>query len=85
MDWSDASCTVDTATSSASHIERQDSGHSGGRWQFPCYRWLDPDKDDLCPYRTLVPRDPVPFADGDAAQRGALPRYLIIRSNKVPR
>ena len=54
-------------------IERQDSG---GRWQFPCYRWLDPDKDDLCPYRTLVPRDPVPFADGDAAQRGALPRYL---------
>jgi len=29
-------------------IERQDSG---GRWQFPCYRWLDPDKDDLCPYR----------------------------------
>ena len=28
---------------------------------FPCYRWLDVDKDDLCPYRTLVPRRPDDF------------------------
>ena len=26
------------------------------RWVFPCYRWLDFDKDDLCPYRTLLPQ-----------------------------
>jgi hypothetical protein len=44
-------------------IERADVGRE---WHFACYRWLDYDKDDLCPYRTLTPSQPDSFHVGEA-------------------
>lgn len=55
-------------------IERKDDAGKGV-WDFPCYRWLDPDKDDLCPYRTLTPQAPGEWKVGDATQLAALPKY----------
>eukprot|EP01043_Picozoa_sp_COSAG02_P058045 COSAG02_NODE_7158_length_3149_cov_9458.639672_1_plen_343_part_10 len=48
-------------------IERKDKAGKGV-WHFPCYRWLDPDKDDLCPYRTITPSVPDDFKVGNATQ-----------------
>ena len=44
-------------------MRRDDAGK--GSWEFPCYRWLDPDKDDLCPYRTIVPSHLDDYKVGD--------------------
>ena len=55
-------------------IERKDDAGKGV-WDFPCYRWLDPDKDDLCPYRTMVPSQPDDYNVGDASQQAAMKKY----------
>ena len=55
-------------------IERRDD-EGKGVWHFPCYRWLDPDKDDLCPYRTIAPSVPEEFKVGNATQLAVLPKY----------
>lgn len=53
-------------------VERRDLG---SRWEFPCHRWLDVDKDDQCSYRTLVPSQLGSFETGDSRQLASLPRY----------
>ena len=55
-------------------IERKDD-EGEGVWHFPCYRWLDPDKDDLCSYRTITPSEPDEFKVGNATQLANLPKY----------
>ena len=53
-------------------VERRDLG---SRWEFPCHRWLDVDKDDQCSYRTLVPSHLGSFETCDSRQLASLPRY----------
>jgi hypothetical protein len=53
-------------------VERRELG---SRWEFPCHRWLDIDKDDQCSYRTIAPSHLGSFEAGDSRQRAALPHY----------
>lgn len=53
-------------------VERKDLKRE---WHFPCYRWLDTDKDDLCPYRTLTPSHPDSFRVGEAQMAAGAQPY----------